>query len=60
MERQMTRPELRKLDNVIKGAERLYSQTDDAVARTQLYSAIRELLSLYNSAKRDCDATERA
>lgn len=56
----MTRPELRKLDNIIKSAERLYGQTDDSVARTQLYSATRELLNLYNSAKRDCDATERA
>lgn len=56
----MTRPELRKLDRIIKGAERLYGQTDDAVARTQLYEAARVLLSLYNSAKRDCDATERA
>jgi hypothetical protein len=56
----MTRPELRKLDNIIKGAERLYGQTDDTVARTQLYAATRVLLDLYNSAKRDCDATEAA
>lgn len=54
----MTRPEIRKLDRVIKGAERLYGQTDDSVARTQLYEAIRTLISLYNSAKRDCEATE--
>ena len=56
----MTRPEIRKLDRIIGGLERLYGQTDDSVARSALYGATRELLSLYNSAKRDCDATERA
>jgi hypothetical protein len=56
----MTRPEIRKLDRIIASAERLYGQTDDSVARAQLYAATQILLSLYNSAKRDCAATEGA
>lgn len=56
----MTRPELRKLVNIITSVEQLHSQIDDAVARTQLYDARVALLNLYYSAKQACDATEAA
>jgi hypothetical protein len=54
----MTRPELRKLNSIIKIAERLGNLMDDSVARAQLYEGTRVLISLYNSAK--CDKLNAA
>lgn len=56
----MTRPEIKKLDRIIEKIERLHSEIDDTVAREQLLHARAALLNLYNSAKRDCEATEKA
>lgn len=55
----MTRPELRRLDKIIASVERLKSDMDDMVSQQQLGDAARDLLALYNTAKRACDATER-
>ncbi len=56
----MTRPQVRKLDKLIERIECFYQEVDDRVAREQIYHARDALLSLYNSAKRDCAATEKA
>lgn len=56
----MKRPELKKLDRIVGSLERLCEETDDMVVQSQLRNVIRTLLETYSSAKRDCEATERA